>query len=78
MLGVMVNVITVIVGASVGLLFKKGISERVSQAAMIGLGVCTVYIGITGSLCGKNVLVLFAPLLYQTVPLFEALWTRLT
>ena len=37
MLGVFVNVITVIVGSLVGLLFKKGIPEKVSSAAMIGL-----------------------------------------
>ena len=60
MLGVLVNVITVILGSSVGLLFKKGIPERVSKAAMIGLGACTVYIGITGSLKGENVLILIA------------------
>ena len=41
MLGVIVNVITVIVGSCIGLLFKKGIPERVSSAAMIGLGACT-------------------------------------
>ena len=58
MLGVLVNVITVLIGSSVGLLFKKSIPERVSKAAMIGLGVCTLYIGISGSLCGENVLVL--------------------
>ena len=60
MLGVLVNVITVIVGSLIGLLFKKGIPERVSKAAMIGLGACTVYIGISGSLCGENVLILIA------------------
>jgi len=60
MLGVIVNVITVIVGSSIGLLFKKGIPERVSHAAMIGLGACTLYIGISGSLCGENVLILIA------------------
>lgn len=60
MLGVLVNVITVIVGSLIGLLFKKGIPERVSKAAMIGLGACTVYIGIFGSLCGENVLILIA------------------
>ena len=27
---------------------------------MIGLGVCTLYIGITGSLCGENVLIVIA------------------
>lgn len=60
MLGVLVNVITVIVGSCIGLLFKKGIPERVSKAAMIGLGACTLYIGISGSLCGENVLILIA------------------
>lgn len=60
MLGVIINVITVIIGSSIGLLFKKGIPEKVSKAAMIGLGVCTLYIGISGSLCGENVLILIA------------------
>lgn len=60
MLGVIVNVITVIIGSLIGLLFKKGIPERVSNAAMIGLGACTLYIGISGSLCGENVLILIA------------------
>ena len=60
MLGVIVNVITVIIGSSIGLLFKKGIPEKVSKAAMIGLGACTLYIGISGSLVGENVLILIA------------------
>ncbi|MEE1319172.1 MAG: DUF554 domain-containing protein [Ruminococcus sp.] len=57
MLGVIVNVITVILGSCIGLLFKKGIPEKVSTATMIGLGACTLYIGISGSLCGENVLI---------------------
>lgn len=60
MLGVIVNVITVIIGSLIGLLFKKGIPERVSTATMIGLGACTLYIGISGSLCGENVLIVIA------------------
>ena len=60
MFGVIINVITVIIGSAIGLLFKKGIPERVSKAAMIGLGACTLYIGISGSLCGENVLILIA------------------
>ena len=60
MLGVIVNVITVIIGSSIGLLFKKGIPEKVTTAAMIGLGACTLYIGISGSLCGENVLIVIA------------------
>jgi uncharacterized membrane protein YqgA involved in biofilm formation len=60
MVGVLVNVLTVLLGGTVGLLFKKGIPEKVSRAVMIGLGVCTLYIGISGSLCGENVLILIA------------------
>lgn len=58
MLGVLVNVITVILGSCIGMLFKKGIPERVSNAAMVGLGACTFYIGISGTLCGNNTLIL--------------------
>ena len=58
MLGVIVNVITVLLGSFIGLLFKKGIPERVTKAAMIGLGACTLYIGISGSLVGENTLIL--------------------
>lgn len=67
MLGVIVNVITVILGSSVGLLFKKGIPERVSNAAMVGLGACTLYIGISGSLCGENVLILIASVILGVI-----------
>ena len=48
MLGVIVNVITVLLGSTIGLLFKKGIPERISKAVMTGIGLCTIYIGISG------------------------------
>jgi len=60
LLGVIVNVITVIIGSCIGLLFKKSIPERLSTAVMTGLGACTLYIGISGSLCGENVLIIIA------------------
>ena len=58
MLGVIVNTITVIIGSAIGLLFKKGIPENVSSAIMKGIGLCTLYIGFSGSLKGQNTLVL--------------------
>ncbi len=67
MIGVLVNVITVIIGSCVGLIFKKGIPDRVSSAAMTGLGVCTLYIGISGSLCGENVLILIASIVLGVI-----------
>ena len=67
MLGVFVNVITVLLGSSIGLLFKKGIPQKVSNAAMVGLGACTLYIGISGSLAGENVLILIASVVLGTI-----------
>lgn len=67
MLGVIVNVITVIIGSSIGLLFKKSIPEKVSRAAMIGLGACTLYIGISGSLSGENTLILIAAIVLGAI-----------
>ena len=57
MIGVLVNVATVLVGGLIGLLLKKGIPQRVTDAVMIGIGGCTMYIGIEGALKGENVLV---------------------
>ena len=48
MLGVAVNSIAVIIGSLLGLLFKKGIGEKLSSAVMVGVGLCTIYIGIGG------------------------------
>ena len=53
MIGVIVNVITVIIGSCIGLLFQKGIPQRVSLAAMVGLGACTLYIN-TGNRIQKK------------------------
>ncbi len=60
MLGVLVNTLTVILGSTVGLLCKKGIPKRLTDAVMIGIGLCTLYIGISGTLEGENVLILIA------------------
>ncbi len=67
MIGVIVNVITVIIGSSIGLILKKGIPEKVNKAAMIGLGACTLYIGISGSLCGENTLILIASIILGAI-----------
>lgn len=58
MLGTIVNTIAIIVGALVGLLLKKGLSDQLANALMKGLGLCTLYLGISGSLKGENSLIL--------------------
>ncbi|MBR4960141.1 MAG: DUF554 domain-containing protein [Clostridia bacterium] len=67
MIGVIVNVITVLIGSCIGLLFKKGIPEKISKAAMTGLGACTLYIGISGSLSAENVLILIAAIVLGAI-----------
>lgn len=57
MIGVIINVVTVTLGSCIGLIFKKKISDKISKSVMVGLGVCTLYIGIAGSLEGENVIV---------------------
>ncbi len=46
--GAVVNFFVVILGSLIGLLFKKGIPERVKTTLMNGMALCVMYIGITG------------------------------
>lgn len=46
--GAVVNFLLVILGTLLGLLFKKGIPERVKTTLMNGMALCVLYIGITG------------------------------
>lgn len=67
MLGVIVNVITVLIGSSIGLLAKKGIPEKISQTVMFAIGLCTVYIGIDSALEGSNTIVLIISMVLGTI-----------
>ena len=67
MLGVIVNVGTVLLGSLVGLFLKRGIPEKVTEALMIGIGLCTLFIGISGALQGENTLVLILSMAIGTV-----------
>ncbi len=57
--GAVVNFFLVILGTLLGLLFKKGIPEKIRQALMTGMAFCVLYIGITGLFEeGANILVM--------------------
>jgi len=58
MFAVIVNTITVLLGSTIGLLFKKGIPQKLADAVMLGIGLCTLYIGVSGTLKGENTIVL--------------------
>ena len=52
-LGSIVNCFAIIFGGSIGILIKKGISEKMEKAIMNALALSVLYIGLTGSLLGK-------------------------
>lgn len=58
MLGTIINSLAIIAGSIIGLLVKGGIPERVSDTIMKGLGLCVIYIGITGALKGENTIII--------------------
>ena len=65
--GVLVNTGTVLAGSLLGLLFKKGIPEKVSRAVMIALGLFTLYIGMDGALGAQNALIVVAALVLGAI-----------
>ena len=46
MTGAIVNALAIVAGGAVGLLFQRGIPERVSKTVMIGLGLCVLYLSL--------------------------------
>ena len=57
MLGTIVNAGAVVLGGGLGMLLKKGLPARISEAIMGGVGLVVLYIGVSGALAGENVLV---------------------
>lgn len=56
--GVFINSISVFLAGILGSLFKKNISEKMKNALMMGLGLCVLYIGVSGISANTNVIVL--------------------
>lgn len=58
MLGTLVNFSAIVVGSIIGILFKNGIPEKVSNTIMQGLSLCIILIGISGAIKGSNTLLI--------------------
>ena len=52
--GVFINVGAVVSGSLIGLVFKKGIPEKYAKAITTAIGLCVVFIGISGALRTEN------------------------
>ena len=66
MLGVLVNALAILTGSFVGLLAKKGIPEKSTNAIMTAIALCVIYIGVSGMLKGENTLVLIVSMVLGT------------
>ncbi len=50
--GTLVNVSAIVIGGSLGLVFRGGLGERRQQVVIQALGLCTMFIGASGALPG--------------------------
>lgn len=57
LLGAAVNAAAIFFGSAVGLLFKKGIPERMQKTLTAALGLCVVFIGFKGAMDGGTLLI---------------------
>ena len=62
MLGTVVNVITIILGSSLGLILKKGIPERYKETVMQGIGLAVLLIGLKMAFQANNELIVILSL----------------
>ena len=67
MISPLVNGLAIILGSFIGLFLKKGIPERLTDGTMKALGLCVIYIGVTGLLTGSNTLLLIISLVVGTL-----------
>ncbi len=67
LLGSLVNSVAIVVGGGVGLALKKGLSERLGTAVMNALALCVLYIGISGTLKGENILITILSMVFGTL-----------
>lgn len=57
LIGTIVNTATVIAGSLVGILLGNILPQKLQDTLMKGLGMCTLFIGVTGMLDGTNALI---------------------
>lgn len=67
MFGTIVNAAAVLLGGLLGLLLKKGIPVKISDSLFKGLGLCTLFIGISGCLVGENTIIIIVSLIIGTI-----------
>lgn len=67
MLGTIVNSLTIIIGAAIGMLFKKGIKEGYKNTIMDGIGLSVLIIGISNALEFENLVVVIVSIVVGSI-----------
>ena len=67
MIGVITNSLTIIAGSIFGMIFKKYIPKNLGDMLMKALGLCVIYIGISGAFKCENSLILILSMVIGTV-----------
>jgi len=67
MISPVVNALAIVLGSVIGLILKKGIPEHLTDSMMKALGLCVIYVGITGILQGNNTLVILVSMVIGTL-----------
>ncbi|MGN0487832.1 MAG: DUF554 domain-containing protein [Ruminococcus sp.] len=67
LLGTGVNVLTVLLGSTIGILVNKGIPERLTDTLFKALGLVTVFIGVSGCLTGSSVMLVVVAMILGTL-----------
>ena len=63
MIGTIINIVTILIGGSVGLIFNTRIPDRVSKTVIAGIGLFTLGIGIQMFLQTQNALIALGSIL---------------
>lgn len=58
MIGTIVNSLAVVIGCLIGFIFKGRLKTNISNTIMSGLGLCILYIGVSGALKGEDTLLM--------------------
>ena len=66
-MGTIINAIAILVGGTLGLLFRKGFPERVSQTALQVMGLFSIVVGLTMAIQGKELILILISLVLGAV-----------
>ena len=67
MLAVFVNALAVILGSTLGLLFRKWLKEEYTKTIIACMGICTIVIGITSAIQTSGIIIVVVCLVVGTV-----------